>query len=177
MSEVSVPCAHCSAPITFRDEACPACRKGIPGPLRAALEARLEAADEDFRDMLSSVRSATILYAGHAAIIFFFARNASMAPEQRGAAAADALALGPDFVLAAAIFACFLWARRAPGPATGTALAFWIGVQAITALFAPLTIFQGVPFKLVILFLLGRGVLAALRASAVRKRLATRPRG
>jgi hypothetical protein len=177
---ISVPCSACAKPIRFQDRACRACGAVVPASLRNALETRLEASDEDFREAKQRVRSAALtalilglLHIGWPALRFVLARTGASAGV--AADAGDVAALVADCLIGGVMLACFAWARRAPLPALLTAFLVWAGVHGVAALLSPATLLSGPFLKITGAVLLARGILSAWKASTVLRRLARTP--
>src|SRR5262245_19038215 len=93
--EISVPCASCGAPIRFGVRRCVACGANVPHALRAALEARLEAASEEYHALITNQRiaGATLLVLGGAHLVagvflFVMGERTELAPSAAATAAA-----------------------------------------------------------------------------------------
>jgi hypothetical protein len=67
------------------------------------------------------------------------------------------------FVLAAAFFGIWLWARRMPFPALLTALVLFVAVHALDAIFDPATILRGLLMKIVVIAGLVTALMKAYR--------------
>jgi hypothetical protein len=80
------------------------------------------------------------------------------------------LTLIAQLILAGLMAGLWLWARRAPLPAIGCALALFIVVQVGSALIDPTSLFKGLIVKIVALAALGAGLKASLAARALMSR-------
>ncbi|MBK9385409.1 MAG: zinc ribbon domain-containing protein [Planctomycetes bacterium] len=90
-----------------------------------------------------------------------------------------ALVFGIHFGLAALMFGLYFWARRAPLPATITALSVYLVVQVGSAIVEPKSLLQGLLFKAIaVAFLIGgiRAALAERAAEAADERRLARER-
>jgi hypothetical protein len=181
--DVTVPCPSCAAPVGFPGRVCPSCRADVPRALRDALEARLESADEDFRDGRSNVRTAsTILLllallslALGAGRYILAAMSGFDASDERAAALAQ---LVFDALVGGVLLACFAWARRSPVFAITAGLLAWTGIQVAETIVSPasalpagLVGFLNSFWRLVVLLLLVRGLIAALRGQALIRKM------
>jgi hypothetical protein len=79
-------------------------------------------------------------------------------------------ALITNLVLAGLMGVLWLWARRAPLPAIGCALALFIVVEVASAVVDPTTIYKGIIVKVIAVGALVKGLRAALAARAAMQR-------
>jgi hypothetical protein len=182
--DISVPCSSCASPIGFPGLVCPSCGKVVPLPLREALEARLEASDEDFREAKAKIRSAAttllvlaLLHAGAGLLRFLVETSMGFQDAaEKAMAAANLIAyLGMGTVL----FACYAWCARSPVRATAVGLGTWLTLQVAATIASPLSAlpiglsgFLVAFVRFAVLLLLVRGLVAALRAWSVMRRMA-----
>jgi hypothetical protein len=75
-----------------------------------------------------------------------------------------------NLVLAGLMAVLWLWARRAPLPAIASALALYLVVQVVSAVWDPTTIYKGIFVKLLAIGALWKGLKAALDARAAMQR-------
>jgi hypothetical protein len=75
-----------------------------------------------------------------------------------------------SLILAALMGALWLWARRAPLPAIGCALALFVVVQVVGAVVDPSSLYKGLIIKVLAFVALGKGLKAALAARAALQR-------
>jgi hypothetical protein len=180
---VTVACSSCAAEVGFPGRVCPSCHKALPSELADELERRLEAADEDFRDARTDLRSAgsillvvglwTLLAAVGRYLIEITAAFASS--EDKIGAAMD---LVIQLVLGSVLLACAGEVRYRPRLAVAAGLLVWLSVQVALTIQAPLTAlpfgFGGFLFgflRLGVFLLLVRGVIAAVRGQAIIARM------
>ena len=78
--------------------------------------------------------------------------------------------LATNLILAGLMGVLWLWARRAPLPAIGCALALFLVVQVVGGVWDPSSIYKGILIKLVALGALSKGLKAALDARAAMRR-------
>lgn len=187
--DVTVPCPACPGWIRFGDRVCPSCRAPVAREIAAALDERLEASDEDYRDLKGHVRTASgvllvlaIVYAALGLIGWYAGAASDLAPLTADERAEAWLSLVSNLAIAAVFVGCFAWARRSPLRALGVATAFWLVVQLAVMgsggrswFYAFLAGFgwYGIA-KLGTLFLVARGLLSAWRAAMLRERLSKR---
>jgi hypothetical protein len=181
-SDISVPCASCTAPVGIAHAACSSCGARLPAELRASLLARLEAADEDYRDARERTRSASVLllvvallHLAVGVIYFMLQRSASMV-ETADSSAAALVASGQTLLAGVVLLGCFSWSRRSPEAGIGAGVVAWLGMLVLPVAISPATFFAsflsasgvGLLFaKLMVLVLLVRGLLAARAARAI----------
>ena len=184
MPGVTVPCAKCNVPVGIKDDVCPSCRAPVSRQLRAALEARLDASDEDYRDAKLTARraSAVPLVVGAVCLtiagVLLYADLATDLGGQGLASTTVATCIGAA-VLGLLLIACFVWTRRAPVAGLGAALAIWLVAIALAVGASPLqwlvhsfASLRGVLqlFATIVgLFILARGLAAALRVRRLRR--------
>jgi hypothetical protein len=181
--DVTVPCSSCTAPVGFPGRRCPRCGAGLSSDLRAALEARLEAADEDFRDARANVRTASSILLQLALITMaigvgeyvLMATSGFDAPAERAEWAAE---LVLQLALGAVFLGCFAWVKDSPVLAIATGLVVWLGVQIAVTVALPLTAmpmglagFLVAFYRLVVFVLLVRGLVAAVRGRALLRKV------
>jgi hypothetical protein len=147
--------------------------------MRDALEARLEAADEDFRDGRANIRSAsTILLIlsllSLAMGVGRYVLEATSGFDARAERAAALTQLVFDVVVSGAFLACFAGVRRRPVLAIAAGLLAWAGIQVAETVVSPISAlpvgFDGFLhsfLRLVVLLFLVRGLLAAIRGQAL----------
>jgi hypothetical protein len=78
--------------------------------------------------------------------------------------------LAANLILAGLMGVLWLWARRAPLPAIGCALALFLVVQVVAGVWDPSSIYKGIFIKLVALGALWKGLKAALDARDAMRR-------
>jgi len=185
VSDISVPCPGCSEPLRFGDRACPSCRRAVPRASRAALDARLEAASGDFRDLKDHIRSASVtlvilalLYVGVGILAYLVESSSEPALPTPQELLEARVSLATNLAVGAGLGACFFWARRRPASALTTALMVWLLAQvpALLVSRAPVLLFMATHPRpavasLLALALLVRGVFSALRAERLRSAL------
>lgn len=176
MLEVSVPCAGCGGPVGFGQSKCRACGVALSRDARLALHERLTASSSDYRELQDNISSArtvllviAVIYIA-IGIIGYVVHGRSLvnSPEE------DAVARGVliESVLTSVVFlACWYGARTMPLPAILGGTALWLGLQAVGAAVLSVSLLSGLWGKAVALILLGRGILASVRANAFRRRL------
>jgi hypothetical protein len=185
--DVTVPCAACSAPVGFPGRVCPSCSAVVPFASRKALEQRLEAADDDFREARTAVRSAaTILLliallcvaVGLGRYLLEVSSDLASSSDRVGALAG----LAANVAVGAVLFGCAFAAKRHPLPAVGMGFLVWLLAQVgaliaspISALPIGITGFVVAFLRLAILLLLVRGLLAAIRGQRLVRRMTDRP--
>jgi hypothetical protein len=163
---------------------CPSCGKVVPLPLREALEARLEASDEDFREARAKVRSAAttllvlaLLHAGAGLLRFLVERSSGFQDAtEKVRAVASLIAY---LAMGAVLFGCYAWCARAPIRATAVGLGTWLTLQVAATIASPLSAlpiglsgFLVAFVRFAVLLLLVRGLVAALRGRSVMCRMA-----
>jgi hypothetical protein len=181
MTAVSVPCPSCSAAIHLGRGVCPSCRLPVPRQLREALEARLEAMSEDFRDLKAHAGRAAIvllviaiLHVGFGIAWCAVELSAGMVTPSRNDYVEAFAGLFGNLVVGAAMLGCFAWARRARVPALSAGLIFWLGAQVLTVVLGGLIVLS-VPLtlgKIVVTFVLVRGILSARKIPVLAEQLA-----
>lgn len=161
----------------------------MPRALESALEDRLEAADEEFRELRGHVRSASmvllvlaVLYAAFGLVAWFAGLAIDLVPSSSTEREEAWISLAANLAMGGGLFGCFLWARRSPLPAIGAAAVLWLAAQVgvVVASGQPLFywLLSGLGWygvmKLVTLLLLARGLLSGWRAARMRERLSHR---
>ena len=196
MQAVSVPCGICPAQIPLGAKECPGCGRPVTQQDADVLQVRLEGGNFQAHDRGRRVRTGS-KWIGFLAILFAVSAPIQYAVDRMeaekalvafdssaGASDRDApgdgalilverqllLALVVNLLLAALMGGLWLWARRAPLPAIGCALALFLVVQLIGALWDPSTILKGILLKVVAIAALWRGLKAALGARAALAR-------
>jgi hypothetical protein len=180
---VTVPCPSCAAPVGFPGRVCPSCKALVPAAVRDALEQRLEAADEDFRDGRAATRSAaTILLllalvslaAGLGRYGLEVTSDFVSPPEKIGALGG----LVVQLAVSAVFFACCAWAKRAPVPAVALGFLVWVLAQIgatfaspISALPIGISGFVIAFLRLLIFLFLVRGLAAAIRGRRLIRKI------
>jgi hypothetical protein len=162
---------------------CPSCKAIVPHTVRDALEARLESADEEFRDARSNVRRAASILLVIALFTAFLAvgRYALDVSSELDGAAERASALAEllvELALSGVLLGCFALVKRWPVPAMSAGLVAWLVAQIAATIENPLT---AIPFgasgllrsfsRLVVLVLLVRGLTGAIRGQALIRRM------
>ncbi len=179
--KISVPCGSCTESITFGQRVCASCGAAVSSDARRALDQRLEAADPDFRTLKSNIRTASmiLLVVAIAHLLFglatyFVTIVGDLLPPTAAELEAARIELISNLFVSVTMVACFVWARRTPTPALTTALVVWVAVQATTALAGGLALSTLRIFvvKLVIFAMLVRGIVSAVTAASLRRKLA-----
>jgi hypothetical protein len=162
---------------------CSRCGAAVPPDRRAALEARLEAADEDFRDGRANVRTASniLLLLSLITMALGVGQYVLMATsgfESSAERAAWLAALVLQLALGAVFLGCFAWVKASPVLAIATGLVVWLGVQIAVTVALPLTAipmglvsFLAAFLRLVVFVLLVRGLVAAVRGQSLIRKL------
>jgi hypothetical protein len=187
--DVTVPCPSCPGWIRFGDRACPSCRAKVPPELSAALDERLEASDEDYRDLKGHVRTASgvllvlgAVYAVLGIVAWYAGTVGNVTPPTAEERVETWVSVISNLLVSGAFLGCFAWARRSPLPALAVATAFWITVQLAVIVGAGQSWFYaflagfgwyGI-MKLGTLGLVGRGFWGAWKASRLRARMSKR---
>ena len=177
--KVTVPCPSCAADIGFPGRVCPSCHVSTSRELRDALERRLEAADDQFRDARERLRSAAsvLLVLGLLTLAaglgrYFLETTSDFAsPADMSSAAGD---LVTQLALGSVYLGCAFWAKRSPRGAMALALIVWLGVQVAATIHSPISAlpmglggFLYSFLRLVVFLFLVRGLIAAARGHAV----------
>jgi hypothetical protein len=202
MPAVSIPCGICSAQIQLGMKTCPGCDRPVTEQDAAVLQVRLEGGNFQAHDRGRRVRNGSkwigflaLLFAVSAPIQYAIDKMEvektmvgfdSSSGEDSGEVSRPStralislyepqlrLVLIVNLLLAALMGGLWFWARRAPLPAIGCALALFLVVQLVGALWDPSTIFKGLLMKAVAVAALWRGLKAALDARAALARLAS----
>jgi hypothetical protein len=154
-----------------------------PYRVRDALEARLESADEDFRDARANVRRAASILLLIALFTAFLAVGRYVldvsseldGPAERTNALAELLV---ELALSGFLLGCFACVKRWPVSAVSAGLAAWLAAQVAMTIANPLTAiplglsgFLGAFLRLVVLLLLVRGFIGAIRGQALIRRM------
>jgi hypothetical protein len=108
--------------VGFPGRACHSCKAVVPAAVRDALEQRLEAADEDFRDGRAAIRSAStiLLLIG---LVSFAAGLGKYALEVTSDFASPTEKIGAlvelvvQLAVSGVFFGCVAWTKRTPLPA------------------------------------------------------------
>jgi hypothetical protein len=175
--EVSVPCASCHKPVGFRDPACPACGAILSTELRDALETRLEGSDIDYKESKHRIRRAswTVLFLGgvHIAWAFLVLVQNHLGESVDPTRSSDLT--NPNvivnLIIGVALGGCYFGSTRAPVTALTAALGIFLFAHGVAAVLFPVSILTGIFVKILCLCFLISGVVSALRAAAVLKRL------
>lgn len=142
MSFISVPCAGCSASVGFHHERCPGCGAAPSPEMEKALEARLEASDNDYRAAKNAVdRASTILliisivHIAFAITLYVYA--------MRSPSVSDAMTTSviQSFVRGVLLLACFDYSKRDPRNGFGAAVAVEVIGEIMRILFFPMAFF------------------------------------
>lgn len=155
----------------------------MPAAVRDALEQRLEAADDDFRDGRAATRSAaTILLL--LALVSFAVGLGGYALEVTSdfASPADKVgdlgALAVELAVGAVFLGCFVWAKRNPLPAVALGFLAWLVAQVGATIASPISAlpigaagFVGAFLRLVVFLFLVRGLVAAVRGQRLIRRM------
>ena len=192
VTNVSVPCEACGTALGLHHRACPKCKAPMPRSLRTDLEARLAASDDDFRELVQRVERALtvvlvvgLLYVALAAISVAWDRTSDIVASEGGLASAFAY-VAPNLLVGMALLACFAWSKRFALQGLVAALIVWVALEVIRVAVAPgLLLLMFLSFgslavfgaKLLVLVVLIRGVLAAIKRSRFLKRSAEPPPG
>jgi hypothetical protein len=183
--DVTVPCPSCAAPVGFPGRVCPSCKAQVPRPQRDALEARLESADEDFRDGRANIRTAGTILLLLSLLSFALGAGRYLLGTSTGfESGADRLValvqLAPDAVAGGVFLACFAVARRSPVIAIAAGLLLWTANQVAQTVASPISAlpfglvgFVNAFLRLVVLLLLVRGLVAAIRGRALIRKMTT----
>ncbi|HEY8019810.1 MAG TPA: hypothetical protein VIH93_01840 [Thermoanaerobaculia bacterium] len=181
--EVTVPCPSCSAAVGFPGRLCRSCGAVVPAAVREALERRLEAADEDFRDGRAATRSASMILLLLALVSlggglgkYALEVSSDLAGRQDQVGALGELAMA--LAVGAVFFGCFAWARRNPLPAVASGLGVWLLAQVASTIASPISAlpigvggFVRAFLRLAILLFLVRGLVAAARGQRLLRRM------
>lgn len=181
--DVTVPCPSCAAPVGFPGRTCPSCKATVPAAVRDALEQRLEAADEDFRDGRAATRSAaTILLlialvslaAGMGRFGLEVTSDFASPTEKVGAL----VELAVQLAVSAVFFCCVAWTKRSPLPAVAVGFLVWLLAQVGATIVSPLSAlpigvagFVGAFLRLAIFLFLVRGLVAAIQGQRMIRRM------
>jgi hypothetical protein len=173
--EVTVPCPSCAAPVGFPGRVCSSCKAVVPAAVRDALERRLEAADEDFREGRAATRSAAtiLLLLALVSVALGLGRYALEVTSDFASPAEKAGALGElvvQLAVGAVFFGCFAWAKRNPLAAVATGFLVWLLPQVGATIAQPISAlpigvvgFVNAFLRLAIVLILIRGLVAAAR--------------
>ncbi|MGC4090594.1 MAG: hypothetical protein QM756_22530 [Polyangiaceae bacterium] len=173
--DVSIPCAQCAQPVYFGQAQCSNCGTSLSSRARDALEERLAASSADYgelREQVGAARAALLVVALlHAAFgLIGFVSQVVSPLRVEGEDPALAWLLG-NLVLTGLLLGCWHAARRAPAAALLVASAIWTVGQALGASQFQFLSFRIPLLRLAALLLLLRGVVAALKASRIRRRM------
>jgi hypothetical protein len=187
MFDVTVPCQGCGEQIGFGQLKCSRCGSKVPRELTAALHERLEAASSDYRDLRDSIASArsvlligALVYLANGVLAFAASNRRQFESEEDHELSLYLLLFD---VVCSAVFAAVWWfAKHRPALAILLAGAFYVSIQALVALAIPSTIVTGLWIKGIVVILLVRGMVAAIRANTLlkafgRRRTEQRPNG
>lgn len=175
MLEITVPCQSCGEQVRFGYSKCAKCGAVVSRAAKHALHARLAASSDDYRELLDQVSSArtalliaSLLYLVIGAIAFVGSSGAHVTPEHDWA-------VGGAFLVNALVASAFLglwWlARTRPAFAMASAVVLWLAFQALLAVVFPVAVRSGLWMKGVVAILMIRGIIAAFRAHAFRRKL------
>jgi hypothetical protein len=155
----------------------------VPTAVRDALERRLEAADEDFRDGRGAIRSAstTLLLLGVVSVAAGLGKyllevtSDFASPTEKGGALGELLV---QLAVGAVFFGCVAWSSRSPLPAVAVGFVVWLLVQVGTTIASPISAlpigvggFVGAFLRLVVFLFLVRGLIAAVRGQRMIRRM------
>lgn len=174
---MTTTCPHCAAPNQPADAFCASCGKALPtsepsGPRvveKDAVAASQAGLSLQIRELKKQMRTAfvvilvvAILTLLGAALIFALPNIAGdrLSDEEQSVlmiAGGISAALGLGFVGLA------VWARKAPLPASVTALSIYLTVVLINAALDPSTLAQGIIIKIIIILALARAIQAGLK--------------
>jgi hypothetical protein len=178
-----VPCPSCGSPIGFPARACTSCKAVVPAALREALERRLEAADDDFRDGRANVRAASTILLVLALVTLAAAvgkyaleiTSDFASPEDKRSALEELLV---QCGLAAIFFGCVAWVKRSPLAGMASGFLVWMVVQVAAAIASPLSAmpiglggFVSSFLRLVVFLFLVRGLVAAGRGQRLIRKM------
>ncbi|MBW2456327.1 MAG: hypothetical protein JRI68_17540 [Deltaproteobacteria bacterium] len=183
MTDLSIPCPSCQAPIGVGRRSCPGCGAEVPAEHRAALLERLEAADEDYREACERQRRAAVvvLLVALVHLAWFALQLALRRSYLVDDGGVEALPTPQSVAVGLLLLGAFLVSRRAAVTGLAGALAIWVGAQVTLAAMVPAALLasflslSGVALlfgKVVVLVMLLRGLLAALAARATERRRA-----
>lgn len=151
--------------------------------MRDALEQRLEAADDDFRDGRAATRSAAtiLLLLALVSLALGLGRYALEVTSDFASPAGRVGALGAlavQLAVGAVFFGCFAWARRNPLPAVALGFLVWLVAQVGATVASPISAlpigavgFMSAFLRLAIFLLLVRGLVAAIRGQRLIRRM------
>ena len=151
--------------------------------MRDALEQRLEAADEDFRDGRAAIRSAATillllallsLVAGLGKYVLEVTSDFA-SPTEKVASLGQLLV---QLTVSAVFLGCFARARRSPLPAVAVGFLVWLLAQVAATIASPVSAlpigvvgFVSAFLRLVIFLFLVRGLVAAVRGQRLIRRM------
>jgi hypothetical protein len=155
----------------------------VPAVVRDALEQRLEAADDDFRDGRVAIRSAStiLLVIGLVSLAAGLGKyglevtSDFASPKDKVDALRELLA---QLVVSGVLFGCVAWAKRNPLPAVAVGFLVWLLAQVGATIVAPVFAlpigpggFMAAFLRLAIFLVLVRGLFAAVRGQRVIRRM------
>jgi hypothetical protein len=195
----TIACEICQAQMRSEDLACPGCGRAITAQDRAVLQVKTEGSDHLVFERGRRMRKASnwigilaVLLAISAVFTFFSEAGHSAAAQRQLAAFADDqpidgtaytagqqrarlarepyLVLGFGLMVAVVMGLFWWWARRAPLPAIGSAIALLVVIQVVSAVIDPKTLLTGIIVKIFAFVALGSGLKAALAGRAEARR-------
>jgi len=178
--DVTVPCPSCEGEVGYGDAKCSKCGARVPGELREALDERLASASPEFALLREHQRTASwtlliialVLWA-EGVIVFAADRfGAGYVPDSTALTSA-LITLVSDGLLGVVFVGAHLAARNAPvvGSAVGAAAWLAVNVALVTQSTAIVVSLYGIAIRVVLLLLLVRGLVSAVRANGLRRRL------
>jgi hypothetical protein len=171
---VAIPCAACSQTVRLGSQTCPACGRSLSSDEHAALEARFEATNVDYRDAKSAVLRAlaaalvvgSLTFTIEAIRLVLTVTSDPAFTTSSGAGSAVALLTG------LALATCWFGRRRVPTLAVVVATVIWATSLALPMVLAPVTTLLGIAsaggvaltlVRLVVLLVLLRGISASVQ--------------
>lgn len=138
---VAIPCTACAQNVPFGSRACPTCGHPLSSDERAALEARFEAMNADYREakMLAFRGLAAALVAGLMTVTIAGIRVMLTSDANVAISPMSWISVAAGLALVAVWFV----RHRVPTLALAVALAIWSGTLALPLLLAPAAVLLG----------------------------------
>lgn len=188
MNATVAACPKCSAPMARAEGFCTQCGAEIVKPRRGRSQLATELRAKELRNAGRWIFALAVIFAlfgtwigmktrsdGKTALenlkerdaaeeIDFLDDRITIAELRERIESEMVMSFAVNYLLAATFVGLYFWARKAPLPATVTALCIYLAVQVLNAIVDPATLIQGILFKVFCILGLIAGVRAALSA-------------